>query len=568
MKKHIILLSALLLTASAMSGCYDYHIHDPKPESSEMTAKNLIEIDPFAGIETTYCHGKGGLPEEKNKNFRFHDVEDIEIDGAERTIQIMSNSNAEGLKKCRDYGCKLEIYREPLPNDLKDGDRITLRVFLKTDFAENTEMDLDSYLAHDYGIKLTETSKDLVVHFEDADIKKIDPFRDCKVYFSWFNNKFDIYPDFNKSPLHNERDLRDKEFQYVMSLEEGEDPERLYIGDKIKYQLKMTAGGKEYVGEEINKYLEDNWIDVRLRRTEKIFTVSPKPDSYMYSSSVNVSLQRSDDWYRIVKDKSRLSALDLKHIDGSTATIPITAELFRQYMNINDREIKYYVDHNTTGPAYENLILGNYKKNIILVTEPSEDELAMAKEHNVELEVTPIALDGFVFITHKDNPVDSLTVEQIQGIYSGIITNWKALGGNDEEIKAYQREPNSGSQTVMENMVMNGIPMMDSPKISPPTTMGELVEAVADYKNKENSIGYTFYYYLNNLYKNEDIKVLKINGVSPDNENLLNKSYPFSSGYFAVTIKGKDKKAEEIKDYLISDEGQEIIKLAGYCPIR
>ena len=73
--------------------------------------------------------------------------------------------------------------------------------------------------------------------------------------------------------------------------------------------------------------------------------------------------------------------------------------------------------------------------------------------------------------------------------------------------------------------------------------MASLIEQVAGYNNSTRSIGITFYYYINNLYKNENIKVLKINGISPDNENLINKSYSFSSGYYAVTIKGKDKKA-------------------------
>lgn len=82
----------------------------------------------------------------------------------------------------------------------------------------------------------------------------------------------------------------------------------------------------------------------------------------------------------------------------------------------------------------------------------------MAAENNVELDVTQIALDGFVFIIHKDNPVDSLTVEQIQKIYIGNITNWKELGGNDEEIIPSTREKNSGSQTVLENVVMNESP--------------------------------------------------------------------------------------------------------------
>ena len=288
-----------------------------------------------------------------------------------------------------------------------------------------------------------------------------------------------------------------------------------------------------------------------------------------YSKNVNVLLTRPDDWHKISADTLKINSSDLKKIDGSTATIPITAELARQFCDVDDSVIETYIDHNTTGPAYENLILGHENKKLIFVTEPSDEELALAEENNVEMDVTPVALDGFVFITHKDNPVESLTVEQVQKIYSGEITNWKEVGGNNEKIIPYQREKNSGSQTAMENIVMNGIPMMEpAESYYEVTAMGELIDYISAYHNSESSLGYTFYYYLNNLYKSEDVKVLKINGISPDNEQLISGEYPFTSAYYAVTVKNGDKKAQEIKDFLLSDTGQEMIQLAGYCPVR
>jgi len=567
MKKHIIFISALLLTASALSGChYDIHIHDPKPESSSVTVRKLTEIDPFEGFDITSFLHNDGRPEEKD--LAFSDPVTMDVDGHVADVQMLKDKDTEGLRKCRDLGCDLIIYREILPDDLRRGNTVTYRTMLKMDQYTYISEDISSYLEDFYRIKLTQTSKDVTADFKDEKVTEIDPFRNGIVKFNWGANGCSVITDFTKSNVFENKELKALSPGYDMSLEEGEDIDDLYIGEKVKFTFRITADGKTYYGEDVNKYLDDNYAGVRLKKTEKIYTVLPDNDALRYQINVNVSLDRPDNWHKIISDKNRFTKTDLRHIDGSTATIPITAELFRQYCNINDREIQFYVDHNTTGPAYQNLILGENNKNIILVTEPSQAELEMAKQNNVELEVTPIALDGFVFITHKDNPVDSLTVEQIQGIYSGAITNWKELGGNDEEIMAYQREPDSGSQTVMENMVMKDIPLVSPPMMSPPSTMGELVEYVATYRNKTCSIGYSFYYYLNNLYKNADIKVLKINGVSPDNENLINKTYPFSSGYYAVTVKGRDKKADEIKDYLVSDEGQEIIKLAGYCPVK
>ena len=295
------------------------------------------------------------------------------------------------------------------------------------------------------------------------------------------------------------------------------------------------------------------------------------------SGNINVMLTRPDNWEKIETGKISLTQDDLLKIDGSTATIPVTAELARQFCDATDENISGFIDHHTTHYAYRNLIYtkrnpqnyGNiFEKYLIFATEPSVNELQMAEEAGVSLDVKPIAMDGFVFITHKDNPVDSLTVEQIQKIYSGEITNWKEVGGNDAEIIPYQRESNSGSQTAMEQLVMKDVQLME-PAVGyrVETGMAELVEKIGEYQNRENSIGYTYYYYINNLYRNENIKVLNIDGISPSNENLINHSYPFTTSYYAVLTDGCPEKMKELRDYLLTDEGQEIIKLAGYCPV-
>lgn len=295
------------------------------------------------------------------------------------------------------------------------------------------------------------------------------------------------------------------------------------------------------------------------------------------TANVNVMLTRPDNWEKIESGKIEFNANNFSGIDGSTATIPITAELARQFCNVSDDNIKSYVNHNTTHCAYINLINSasnnwadegeHLNTQIIFVTEPSTDELKYAEENGITLEVTPVALDGFVFITHKDNPVDSLTVEQVQGIYSGEITNWKELGGKDAEIIPYQRNRNSGSQTAMEQLVMKNKKLME-PKIGYriESGMASLIEHVGEYQNRYESIGYTYLYYTNNLYKSDDIKVLKIDGVYPSNENLINNSYPFTTAYYEVITDKASQPYRELYDYLLTDEGQRIIELAGYCP--
>lgn len=293
------------------------------------------------------------------------------------------------------------------------------------------------------------------------------------------------------------------------------------------------------------------------------------------TANVNVMLTRPEGWQKITTSTIHLTKEDFSQIDGSTATIPITAELARQFCDAADEDIDSYIDHNTTHYAYMNLIntsdphtTAEKMKKLIFVTEPSQEERDYAASKGVSLEIDPVAKDGFVFITHKDNPVTNLTTEQIQGIYSGEITNWKEVGGNDAEIVAYQREPNSGSQTAMENMVMKDKPLVAMEGYRIVEGMGHLIEVIAEYENRENSIGYTYYYYINNLYRNDDIKVLSIDGVSPDNENLINGTYPYTTAYYAVMKENSVGRYHDLRDYLLTDEWQQIVKLAGYCPVR
>ncbi|MBP1592491.1 MAG: hypothetical protein ILP22_10655, partial [Oscillospiraceae bacterium] len=82
------------------------------------------------------------------------------------------------------------------------------------------------------------------------------------------------------------------------------------------------------------------------------------------------------------------------------------------------------------------------------------------------------------------------------------------------------------------------------------------------------AIGYTYNYYINNLYKSPDIKVIAVDGITPENENLVNNKYPFASAYYAVIRADEPENSEyrKLRDYMLTDEGQEIIRLAGYCP--
>ena len=161
------------------------------------------------------------------------------------------------------------------------------------------------------------------------------------------------------------------------------------------------------------------------------------------AGSINRFLKPVPDWHRI-SERAILTHEEFAGIDGSGETVPITAELARQYSDISDAQLWDYIGHHGTDKAYENLILGkennlkwyempdqkeaSHPVSLIFVTAPSAEEYEKADAEGVSLEAEPVALDGFVFITHKDNPVDSLSLQQIRDIYAGRITNWKEVG--------------------------------------------------------------------------------------------------------------------------------------------
>lgn len=261
----------------------------------------------------------------------------------------------------------------------------------------------------------------------------------------------------------------------------------------------------------------------------------------------------------------------LPRIDASLATQPLVSSAVKNFTGeeISDDELNY----SNTHPGYVKLIDG--EKDIIVVTEPSEEELAYAKEKGVELEVIPVVREGFVFYVNGKNKVDSVTFEQIQKIYSGEITNWSELGGDDEKIIPYQRPVNSGSQTGILSLVMKDKKIMD-PVNNVISTMEGIITAVADYKDGKGSIGYSYYYYATAMHNLIDensengIKLLGVDGVIPSYETIKDGTYPIKTNYYIVLRKDEpeDSQARKFANDLLSARGQLVAKEAGYVPVK
>ncbi|MBR3888461.1 MAG: PstS family phosphate ABC transporter substrate-binding protein [Clostridia bacterium] len=270
---------------------------------------------------------------------------------------------------------------------------------------------------------------------------------------------------------------------------------------------------------------------------------------------------------KLDKDASLLLEEKLPRVDGAAAVFPV----YSAFVNA-----VYYPTTVTLGDGifeYNNTV-GGYRKlaeketDIFFGAYPSEEQIEYATKNGTEFEFTEIGTEAFVFFVHKDNPIDNLTTEQIQDIYSGKITNWKDVGGADEEIVAFQRNEGSGSQSMLKRF-MGDKEIMQAPSEQVNDLMSGIIDVVSQYKNKSSSMGFSFRYYLEGIIKNPDIKMISVDGNAPTVENIKNGTYPITTSLYAVTY--KDNPNENVKlllDWVLSEEGQEIIEKTGYVGVK
>jgi phosphate transport system substrate-binding protein len=135
----------------------------------------------------------------------------------------------------------------------------------------------------------------------------------------------------------------------------------------------------------------------------------------------------------------------------------------------------------------------------------------MAENMGLELVLTPMGSEAFVFLVNSRNEIDELTQDEVRAIYSGAITDWSGVGqgGNRGQIDAYQRPEDSGSQIALKK-IMDGTPIIEAKKDRIYVSMAGLYSVVADYKNYKNAIGYSFRYYIESMLNDTEMKKVKL----------------------------------------------------------
>lgn len=241
---------------------------------------------------------------------------------------------------------------------------------------------------------------------------------------------------------------------------------------------------------------------------------------------------------------------------GSTTVLPIAQATAEAYMELNP-DINISVRGGGSGVGVAGIIagtcdIGNASRHI------KDKEIQQAKEHGVEAYENVVANDGIAIIVHKSNAVKDLTLEQLQQIFTGKITNWKNVGGADMPIVIVSRDVSSGTYEVFSEIVIK------KEKLSDGAVMLASNNAVATtIKDTKAGIGYVGIGYIS-----DKVNAVKVNGIEATEKTIQDKVYPIARTLHMYT-KGKPSgKVKDYIDFVLSAKGQKIVEEMGFVKVK
>lgn len=237
-------------------------------------------------------------------------------------------------------------------------------------------------------------------------------------------------------------------------------------------------------------------------------------------------------------------------IAGGTAHIPVMNDAAKAIMTANPK-LRILVEGGGSGIGVqkvgEGLVdIGNTGRAL------TEKEIAQ-----YGLKSYPFALDGVAVVVHPSNPVSGLTARQVRDIFSGAITRWKDVGGNDAPIHLFSRDEASGTREVFWKKALKKGSVVSSANVV--ASNGAMKVAVSQDKD---AIGYAGIGHVD-----ASVKGIVLDGVAPTQENAMNGSYPVTRKLYMNT-KGEPKSlVKAFIDYILSPQGLEIVKKHGYLSL-
>jgi phosphate transport system substrate-binding protein len=249
-------------------------------------------------------------------------------------------------------------------------------------------------------------------------------------------------------------------------------------------------------------------------------------------------------------------------VKGSDTILPLSQKEAEVFME-KDKKASITVIGGGSGVGLAALIDGTC--DIAQASRPiANKETRQAKQKGVNPVETTIGKDALTVIVHPTNPVNQLTIQQIGDIFTGKITNWKAVGGPDTPIVVYSRESSSGTYTFFREHVLQNKEYAASALLAPAT--GAIVQSVSQ---TDGAIGY-----IGMAYLADQVKALEVAGapgqpfIKPTPATALDGSYPIARALYYYTNGNPNGAAKAFIDFVLSPEGQKLIQDIGYVPIK
>ena len=249
-------------------------------------------------------------------------------------------------------------------------------------------------------------------------------------------------------------------------------------------------------------------------------------------------------------------------IKGSDTVLPLTQKEAEEYMKKNSGS-SIMVTGGGSGVGLSALLSGT--------TDIAQSSRKMKMDEKMKLQDAGkaftekiVAHDALAVIVHPSNKVSQLTREQIEAIYTGKITNWKEVGGDDMTIVLYSRETSSGTYEFFREHVLNKKNFAASALLMPAT--GAIVQSVSQTRG---AIGY-----IGLAYMESNIKAINVSYdsgktyVTPSIDNAKNKTYPITRPLYYYYLNSAEKVVKPFLDYVLSAEGQKIVGEIGFVPLN
>lgn len=248
-------------------------------------------------------------------------------------------------------------------------------------------------------------------------------------------------------------------------------------------------------------------------------------------------------------------------IKGSDTVLPLAQKQAEQYIKSNPSS-KVIVTGGGSGVGISALMDGSTDIAMASRKIKFDEKMKLQQAGQAVVEKT-IGWDALAVIVNPKNGVSQLTRQQLEDIFTGKITNWKQVGGNDAKIVVYSRESSSGTYEFFKEHILKGKNYMSS-ILSMPAT-GAIIQSVSQ---TPGAIGYVGVAYLN-----DKVKPLKVSYdgktyVAPSYTTAKNKSYPVVRPLYFYYLKKDEAKLKPFVDFSIGAQGQKIAKDLGYIDVQ